>query len=378
MDRIKSVAMDKKLDYIDIARGMAILMVMLVHTSQPVNGVSQLVGDVARYGQMGVQLFFVASAYTLCFSRVKRAEEKRPLISFWIRRFFRIAPLYYVAMIAYFLAESNMHILALIKMPYSQYNFETIVANVLFLHGFVQSANNNVVPGGWSIGTEMAFYLLFPFLFSLCDRAYKQYGVVALYGLVGMSILLNISVQLMLHQFLAIDLNDNSFIYYNLINQLPVFLLGITIFFHHHYTIPIQLSIPVQIATFTVVTITGIILLPLKQYWLVAAFIPVIAGISFVFLVNILRELKYPNTFLTEVGQVSYSMYIFHFMFAWYLVPGIGLALRKGILPELLLIGSIVLVTQLTFAVAKISQKYIESPGIRAGKVLATKLLLNG
>lgn len=378
MDRIKSVAMDKKLDYIDIARGMAILMVMLVHTSQPVNGVSQLVGDVARYGQMGVQLFFVASAYTLCFSRVKRAEEKRPLISFWIRRFFRIAPLYYVAMIAYFLAESNMHILALIKMPYSQYNFETIVANVLFLHGFVQSANNNVVPGGWSIGTEMAFYLLFPFLFSLCDRAYKQYGVVALYGLVGMSILLNISVQLMLHQFLAIDLNDNSFIYYNLINQLPVFLLGITIFFHHHYTISIQLSIPVQIATFTVVTITGIILLPLKQYWLVAAFIPVIAGISFVFLVNILRELKYPNTFLTEVGQVSYSMYIFHFMFAWYLVPGIGLALRKGILPELLLIGSIVLVTQLTFAVAKISQKYIESPGIRAGKVLATKLLLNG
>ena len=378
MNEVKLVSAVEKLDYIDILRGIAILMVMLVHTSQPVNGVSQLVGDIVRYGQMGVQLFFVASAYTLCFSRVKRAEEKRPLIFFWIRRFFRIAPLYYVAMIAYFLAESNMHILALIKMPYSQYNFETIVANVLFLHGFVPSANNNIVPGGWSIGTEMAFYLLFPLLFSLCDRAYKQYGIISLYGLVGISILLNISVQLMLHQFLEIELNDNSFIYYNLINQLPVFLLGITIFFYHHYTIPIQLSIPVQIAIFTAITIIGIILLPLKQQWLIAASIPVIAGISFVFLVNILRELNYSNIFLTEVGQVSYSMYIFHFMFAWYLVPGIGLALKKGILPELLLVGSIVLVTQLTFAVAKISQKYIESPGIRAGKVLATKLLLNG
>ena len=92
---------------------------------------------------------------------------------------------------------------------------------------------------------------------------------------------------------------------------------------------------------------------------------------------SILRELKYSNIFLTGIGQASYSMYIFHFMFAWYLVPGIGLILKKGILPELLLIGSIVLVTQLTFAVAKLSRKYIEAPGIRAGKVLTTKLLLS-
>jgi peptidoglycan/LPS O-acetylase OafA/YrhL len=380
MDEVKLVRavekLDEKLDYIDILRGIAILMVMLVHTSQAVNGVSQLVGDIDRYGQMGVQLFFVASAYTLCFSRIKRAEEKQPLRSFWIRRFFRIAPLYYVAIIAYFLAESNMHILALIKLPYSLYNFETIAANILFIHGFVLSANNNIVPGGWSIGTEMAFYLLFPFLFSLCDRACKQYGIISLYGLVGISMLLNIAIQLALQYFFAISLHDNSFIYYNLINQLPVFLLGMTIFFHHHYQIPIQLPMPLQIAIFIVVTIAGMILLPSKQYWLVATFLPVIAGSSFVFLLNIFRELKYSNTFLTEIGRVSYSMYIFHFMFAWYLVPGIGLTLKKGILPELLLVCSIVLVTRFTFAVAKLSQKYIETPGIWVGKTLISKLFL--
>jgi peptidoglycan/LPS O-acetylase OafA/YrhL len=120
MGEVKLVSAVEKLDYIDVLRGIAILMVMLVHTSQAVNGVSQLVGDIARSGQMGVQLFFVASAYTLCFSRIRRAEEKQLLFSFWIRRFFRIAPLYYVAAIAYFLAESNMHILDLIKMPYSR------------------------------------------------------------------------------------------------------------------------------------------------------------------------------------------------------------------------------------------------------------------
>ena len=71
MDEAKLIGAEQKLDYIDIARGIAILMVMLVHTSQAVNGVSQLVGDIDRYGQMGVQLFFVASAYTLCFSSVQ-------------------------------------------------------------------------------------------------------------------------------------------------------------------------------------------------------------------------------------------------------------------------------------------------------------------
>ena len=373
MDKVKLVGSDEKLDYIDIVRGIAILMVILVHTSQAVNGVSQLVGDINRYGQMGVQLFFVASAYTLCFSRIKRSKEQQPLRSFWIRRFFRIAPLYYVAIIGYFLLESNMHILDRIKMSYSLYNFETITANILFVHGFVPAANNNIVPGGWSIGTEMAFYLIFPLLFIIFDRAYKQYGIIALYGLVGLSVLLNIGVQFVLQQLWSID--DNSFIYYNLINQLPVFLLGMTIFFHHHYKIPIQLPIPIQIAIFSAVTIAGIILLPSKQYWLVATFLPVIAGISFVFLLNILRELKYSNIFLAEIGRASYSIYIFHFMFAWYLVPGIGLTLKKGILPELLLVGSILLVTQFTFAVAKLSQKYIETPGIRIGKTLISKLL---
>ncbi len=377
MDEVKLIGADQKLDYIDIARGIAILMVMLVHTSQAVNGVSQLVGDIDRYGQMGVQLFFVASAYTLCFSSIKRAEEKQSLISFLIRRFFRIAPLYYLAIIGYFLLESNMHILALIRMPYSLYNFETIAANILFIHGFVPSANNNIVPGGWSIGTEMAFYLIFPILFALFDRAYKKSGITALYSLVGLSILLNISVQLSVQQLFKVKIDDNSFIYYNLINQLPVFLMGMTIFFHHHYKIPLQLSLPIQTAIFIVVTIIDIIILPSKQYWLVATFLPVIAGISFVFLLNILKESNYSNVFLTEIGRVSYSMYIFHFMFAWYLVPGIGLILKKGILPELLLVCSITLVTQLTFAVAKVSHKYIETPGIWIGKILISKPLLD-
>jgi peptidoglycan/LPS O-acetylase OafA/YrhL len=363
----------EKLAYIDVLRGIAILMVIIIHTSLPVNGLSSFTGYINRYGQMGVQLFFVASAYTLCHSFVGRSEEQKPLISFFVRRFFRIAPLYYFAIVIYFLIEPVIHILSIIKLPTSEYTWGSIAANILFVHGFVISANNNIVPGGWSIGTEMAFYALFPILLGLFTWAYKQWGILSLYGLVGFSVCLNIVIQLAIEHFFSIAIINNGFIYFNLINQLPVFLLGMIIFFHHRYQIPFPCSILVQIGLFTMMTIVVAIAIQQPENWLLMI-TPVGSGISFMLLLNILKELNYSNSFLEKIGRVSYSMYIFHFMFAWYLVVGVAMLLGKEILPELVLVFSVVLVTGFTYSIAKLSQKYIETPGIKFGKLLISKL----
>lgn len=371
--QIDKIVIVDKLAYIDVLRGIAILMVILIHTSLPVNGLSTFVGYVDRYGQMGVQLFFIASAYTLCHSFVGRANEPRPLTSFFIRRFFRIAPLYYFAIFAYYLLEPVIHILSIIQLPISKYNLESIGSNILFIHGFVMSANNNIVPGGWSIGTEMVFYALFPILFALFSWAYKQWGILSLYGLVGLSVCLNIVIQLAIEHFISISIVNNGFIYFNLINQLPVFLLGMTIFFYHQDRITFPCSILVQTIFFTAITIVVAIAIQQPQIWILRI-IPVCSGISFVLLLNIFKELNYSNSFLEQIGRVSYSMYIFHFMFAWYLVVGMTMLLGKDILPELVLILSVVLVTGLTYSIAKLSQKYIETPGIQSGKLLISKL----
>jgi peptidoglycan/LPS O-acetylase OafA/YrhL len=363
----------EKLAYVDVLRGVAILMVIIIHTSLPVSGLSTFVGYIDRYGQMGVQLFFVASAYTLCHSFVGRADEQKPLISFFIRRFFRIAPLYYFAIAIYFLLEPVIHILSIIDLPDSTYNFASIGANILFMHGFIVAANNNIVPGGWSIGTEMAFYALFPLLFALFSWAYQQWGILSLYSLVGLSICLNILGQLTIEHFLSISIVNNGFIYFNLINQLPVFLLGMTIFFHHQNRTPLLCPVSVQIGCFIAMTIVVAIAIQQPQNWILRI-IPVCSGISFMLLLNILKESNYSNSFLEQIGRVSYSMYIFHFMFAWYLVVGIVMLLGKEILPEFVLIFSVVLVTGLTYSIAKLSQKYIEIPGIQLGKILISKL----
>jgi peptidoglycan/LPS O-acetylase OafA/YrhL len=369
----KIVSSVDKLAYIDVLRGIAILMVIVIHTSLAINGLSTFVGYVDRYGQMGVQLFFVASAYTLCHSFVSRANEPKPLTSFFIRRFFRIAPLYYFAIFIYYLLEPVIHILSLIELPMSEYNFGSIGANILFIHGFIVSANNNIVPGGWSIGTEMAFYALFPMIFALFSWAHRQWGISSLYGLVGLSICLNIVVQLTIEHFLLVSIVNNGFIYFNLFNQLPVFLLGMTIFFHHQDRIPLPGSISAQMIFFGMMTVTIAIAIQQPQYWLLRI-IPACSGVSFMLLLNILKESNYSNLFLEQIGRVSYSMYIFHFMFAWYLVVGMAMLLGKEILPELVLIFSVVLVTGFTYSIAKLSQKYIETPGIQLGKLLISKL----
>jgi peptidoglycan/LPS O-acetylase OafA/YrhL len=67
-------------------------------------------------------------------------------------------------------------------------------------------------------------------------------------------------------------------------------------------------------------------------------------------------------------------MYIFHFGFVWFLVPGLKMNLEGLVEPNLLLILSFVLAVVSTFWVAKLSYKYIESPGILLGKYLIAKL----
>ena len=64
----------RKYAYIDGLRGIAILMVVLFHQTPSVVWKSSatrfdiLIQSATSLGQMGVQLFFVASALTLCLS----------------------------------------------------------------------------------------------------------------------------------------------------------------------------------------------------------------------------------------------------------------------------------------------------------------------
>ena len=145
----------RRFSYIDALRGYAILMVIAVHTSQAFSDLPKPLSTILNQGARGVQLFFVTSALTLSMSWVSRKESA---LTFYSRRFFRIAPMFWLA-IPFFVwlngTGSSLYAPGGIGIRH-------IAMTAMFVHGFWPDTITSVVPGGWSVADEVIFYALFP------------------------------------------------------------------------------------------------------------------------------------------------------------------------------------------------------------------------
>lgn len=358
-----------RLPYIDALRGCAIIMVVLVHTSQAVPGLSSIAGGLAWAGQMGVQLFFLASAYSLCFVQNRPRDEQNPTLEFYIRRYFRIAPLYYVAILFYG-AMAMLSAVGGIWANPGNYTASTIAANTFLIHGFVENGNNSVVPGGWSVGTEVAFYLAFPFLWNFIRAGKSRASRRATMLLVAALTISALHVVWVSAHGTAIT--NNSFSYFNIANQLPVFLLGVLAYAlwpERKEGERFPFAAVALLCFFTVISV----LLVAKNVPFAFALLPFTSGLAFMQLPRILRALPEVR-WLQSVGRQSFAIYIFHFVFAWHVskaaVNAAGTTLPADALWLLLcamaLLGS--------YAVAVVLGSPIERAGIACGHALVRSL----
>ncbi|HEY0256721.1 MAG TPA: acyltransferase [Candidatus Methylacidiphilales bacterium] len=149
--------------YIDAVRGYAFLGILFVHSAYSTGPFSW--GFLAKQGEYGVQLFFLASAITLCFSMSARQEGKMDFVNFYLRRLFRIAPLFWLSMVFYWTVPQVIPASWLGQWAPQGVHASYFLLTTLFLHGWHPCTFNSIVPGGWSIAVEMTFYLVFPFCF---------------------------------------------------------------------------------------------------------------------------------------------------------------------------------------------------------------------
>lgn len=145
--------------YIDALRGFAFLCVLTLHASQQVPNLP--FSSLPVLGEYGVQLFFVLSAVTLLRSVSLRSfKERFPTRNFFIRRFFRIAPLFWFGIVFYGLLDGCRPRYAAPE----GLGVSHFISTALFFHGWSLTTINSLVPGGWSIAVGMTFYLCLPYL----------------------------------------------------------------------------------------------------------------------------------------------------------------------------------------------------------------------
>jgi peptidoglycan/LPS O-acetylase OafA/YrhL len=357
-----------KLNHIDILRGLAVTMVVFTHVALTDLNISGSTKFNFIFCQTGVQLFFVLSAYTLCRSMHAR-RDSHTLRDFYIRRFFRIAPLYYIGILLYWLVANILT--STLKGPLSHieaYTPVNIISNILFLNSFNYAGYNNIVPGGWSIGTEMLFYLVFPYIFMLYERVKRRY----LYFLFPvLSLLIATIYTIAGASVFKEEMYTNHFFYAFILNQLPVFMVGVSFYFiERHYAANLHAAI--SLTAFMILFATSFILYR-KLNHNINLYI-FVSAISFVFLFLALKKINIRLPILSRIGQLSFSIYIFHFLFAYPLAHKVSLTLSGRVHNGILLAINFFLSLLLSAIVAMISEKIIEKPGVELGRLLIKKL----
>ena len=141
-----------RLEQMDYLRGLAALGIMCYHYGWWWLDIhfdsSEFLGLIGIYG---VSIFYVLSGFTLQWVYGSRIVDHSDWKQFFRKRFFRIYPLFLAATILTLLISKNWP------------DWRTVLYNVTGVFGFV-AWDRSIAAGGWSIGNELVFYILFPLM----------------------------------------------------------------------------------------------------------------------------------------------------------------------------------------------------------------------
>ncbi len=144
------MAITKRINFLDFAKGYAILTIVLFHLFQKLT-LSPIFEKAIEFGGSGVHLFFMLSGFGLMMSK------KTSLGTFYKRRFMKVY-------LPYFLVLTICLLVNFLIPIYPNDGFEAFFAGIflyqMFYEGFMEAFGGHF----WFISAIIQFYLLFPVL----------------------------------------------------------------------------------------------------------------------------------------------------------------------------------------------------------------------
>ncbi len=344
---------------LDGMRGVAILLVVLNHVgagwgaalsiSQDTRGVESglhlpdVANVIAALAFHGVQLFFVVSAFTLT---ARLSTGKQDWLGYACRRIARVGPAYWLAGIGYTLWARG----AVQWAPDGLSAWDCVVA-ALFGSAWQGGPAMAVVPGGWSVSCEVAFYAGLPLVLWLARG--KPWRAAML------TVISAVCVQLWARHLISTDDWTYPAFVHPLV-QAPVFLCGITAaLVAQRGGLPNMRILPPLLLAFAI----GFLPLLQIQEQTLSNHIPFAALAAFaVALAAVDAGSPLAWIWLRRLGEVSYSLYLVHFS-----VLAVSLHVSLWLLPEgglATMLCHFALTVALGVPLAWLGHRFVEQPGM--------------
>lgn len=144
-----------------------------------------ILGKVLHHNSSAVSGFMIITGFLMTFHYTLRERKELPekgetFVKFWLRRFFRLYPIYFIViLVAFFLlpvtrdfAHANVSFFTG-EAPHFRWTYDPLLSPTLmdlflhltFLHGFFPVINASILGPAWSLSPEVQFYIIFPLLY---------------------------------------------------------------------------------------------------------------------------------------------------------------------------------------------------------------------
>ena len=307
-----------RIKVIDGFRAIAVLGVLWSHTwkfsgTPPCTYLKIDIAKIMNFFGTGVDLFFVISGFCmfLMYNQHKPAMSFSYYGGYLKKRWFRIAPAFYAAVIFYGLAAVGYNL--------KLFDWSYALKHILFIKNFFTDATR-YAPHFWSLCTEWHFYMLLPFI------------IVGIERFKFINILIIVIIACLIFRLIVWQQNNDLYnlVNYSIPNRLIEFIMGIL-------TAKVYLSNSKAWIFNTIKgLLTGVLIAFAGRVLMTAANhdrTDIIGTLSRTFdlplltlgfglvITNALRKRTLFSSFLetglmTSIGKYSYSMYLWHYVVA--------------------------------------------------------------
>lgn len=336
---MKAAARINNLDYL---RGLMALGIMIYHFSSWTFGSFESDSLLGIVGIYGVSIFYILSGLTLYLVYKDRLTLKSTG-EFFIKRIFRIYPLLWLSII--------LTIVVVIRSVHGL----PLLLNFTGAFGFVDPAKY-ITNGAWSIGNELVFYVIFPFVF-LANRLSKF--AVELFFIASLTLGVYFAFEVLSSNA---TLAEQWSSYVNPFNQLFLFIGGMVIgkLMNNYRNNTLAVVLFIGIVLFLAVEPISGNQINIVTGWNRLLFSGVAFTLTISFFLFDYTVPKLMDSVLSKLGHISYSLYLLHAIVFWFVARYIN----RG--EHVVLFFAVAM--GLTIFLSYLSYNYFEVKFMRMGK----------